>query len=111
MENIWSSKIDAILSVGHSLERIGVRNWALEREAALKALQQLSAIGVAILGGDVYVVQGENIEPNYDNWYCNREAEENEADFVARSVAKAQRYIVNYLTSANNVLFAIVPNT
>lgn len=110
MENIWSSEIDSILSAGHSLKSVGVRNWALEREVALKALEQLSTVGVAVLGGDVYVVKGNRVESNYDNWYCNRGAGEADADFVARSIANARSYIANYQASAENVLFAIVPS-
>ncbi|MFC5473993.1 Imm40 family immunity protein [Paraherbaspirillum soli] len=104
------NEIDSILSVGRSLENIGVRNWALEQEAALAALDQLSAIGVAVLGGDVYAVSGSNVESNYDNWYCNRESNETEIDFIKRSVAKAKSYIANYQITAGSVLFAIVPS-
>ncbi|MEW9899031.1 Imm40 family immunity protein [Chitinivorax sp. PXF-14] len=110
MENIWSSEIDSILSVGRTLDSVGVRNWALEREAALAALEQLSAIKVAVLGGDVYAVNGANVESNYDNWYCNRDGGEADADFVERSIAKARSYITNYRANAGSVLFAIVPS-
>ena len=109
MENIWSSEIDLILSVGRTLESAGVRNWALERDAALAALEQLSAMGVAVLGGDVYSVSGTNVESNYDSWPCNRDSGEAEADFVERSTVKAMDYIANYQATAGNVLFAIVP--
>ncbi|MGH8601616.1 MAG: Imm40 family immunity protein [Gammaproteobacteria bacterium] len=110
MEHIWSSEVDSILGVGRFLESVGVRNWALEREAALAALEQLTAAGVAVLGGDVYAVSGANVESNYDSWYCNRDSGEAEADFVERSIAKAKSYIANYRATAGSVLFAIVPN-
>jgi hypothetical protein len=110
MKIIWSSEVDSILNAGRSLESVGVRNWALERDAALSALDKLSAIGVAALGGDVYVVNGQGIEANYDNWYCNRDVGENEVDFVVRSITKAKSYIENYQTPAAGVLFAIVPS-
>lgn len=111
MEHIWSAEIDSVLSVGRSLESIGVRNWALEPRAALNALKQLSSIGVAVLGGDVYAVSGINVESNYDNWYCNRDSGETAVDFVERSIAKARSYITNYQARAGSVLFAIVPNS
>jgi len=110
MGNIWSSEIDRIFGVGYSLENIGVRNWALDREAALKALEELSAKGIAVLGGDVYAISEQGIESNYDNWYCNRDAGESHPDFVARSISKAIRYIANYNAPAGRVLFAIVPS-
>ena len=110
MEYIWSSEIDSILSVGRSLESVGVRNWALDRESALTALEQLSAMEVAVLGGDVYEVSNTNAESNYDNWYCNRDSGEAEAVFVERSITKARNYIANYQAKAGSVLFAIVPS-
>lgn len=111
MEDFWSPEIDSILSVGRSLEALGIRNWALEPDAALMAVDNLSVIGVPILGGDVYVVAGAHIEMNYDNWYCNRNSGETVADFALRSAAKAKSYIVNYPNSEADVLFAIVPLT
>jgi hypothetical protein len=111
MEMIWSIDIDSILNIGCSLEGVGVRNWALERDAALVALEQLAALGVAVLGGDVYAVSGANAESNYDSWYCDREGGELEAAFVERSIAKARNYIANYHAPPRSVLFAIVPNT
>jgi hypothetical protein len=110
MEHIWSGEIDSILSVGRTLNSVGVRNWALDRDAALAALEQLSAMQVAVLGGDVYAVSGVNVESNYDNWYCNRDGGEAEIDFIERSIAKARDYIANYQASAGSVLFAIVPS-
>lgn len=110
MEHIWSSEIDSILSIGRSLESVGVRNWALEREAALAVLEQLCVMRVAVLGGDVYAISGANVESNYDNWYCDRDNGESETDFVERSIAKARSYVANYQAPAGSVLFAIVPS-
>ncbi|MBV8619169.1 MAG: hypothetical protein JOY84_09930 [Curvibacter sp.] len=110
MEHIWSSEIDTVLSVGRTLDSVGVRNWALEKGAALAALEQLSTMKVAVLGGDVYAVSGANVESNYDNWYCNRDSDETEADFIERSITKAKSYIANYQANAGSVLFAIVPS-
>lgn len=110
MENIWSCEIDPILSVGRILDDVGVHNWALKREAALVALEQLSAMKVAVLGGDVYVVSDASVEPNYDNWYCNRGSGEADSDFVKRSIAEARSYIANYQANTESILFAIVPS-
>ncbi len=70
MSVIWSEKIDSILNSGVSLACVGVKNWALERDDALRAICELKALGVPILGGDVYQLVGEVIEQSYDNWYC-----------------------------------------
>ncbi|MDD5276208.1 MAG: Imm40 family immunity protein [Methylovulum sp.] len=109
MKIFWSSEIDPILSVGRSLEDVGVRNWALRREDALVALTKLAEIGVAVLGGDVYSVSGGGVESNYDNWYCNRGKPESDSAFVERSIAAAMNYIANYRAEEEAVLFAIVP--
>lgn len=112
MDTIWSKESDAILRVGRSLEDIGVRNWALTREQTLIALDQFGAEGIAILGGDVYEIQREGLQLNYDNWYCDRKDSESESSFVYRSIAKAREYITNYkLDQDKECFFAIVPES
>ena len=110
MNNIWSAEIDSVLNVGRNLEIVGVRNWALDRESALKALRQFSVMKIAVLGGDVYTVRDTRLESTYDNWYCNARAGERGAEYVARSIATAKQYIANYPANAGDVLFAIVPS-
>lgn len=109
MQNIWSREIDFILNNGVLLKNNGVHNWALSREAALIALEQLSAMSVAVLGGDVYLMTAEGLKVSYDNWYCNRETAESEKNYVMRSIATAVRYIKNYQEPSNNAFFAIIP--
>ena len=110
MGKFWSCEVDSILGVGRSLEDIGVRNWALNQEDSLTALIKLTEIGIAVLGGDVYSVNGEFVESNYDNWYCNRDEHESDLAFVERSIIVARSYITNYKTQKESVLFAIVPD-
>lgn len=110
MKCVWSEDVDAVLSVGRTLKSIGVRNWALDRQAALAALERLATLQVAVLGGDVYAVRGESVESNYDSWYCTRDSGEGKAAFVVRSIAKAKSYIANYKAATGSVLFAMVPN-
>jgi len=112
MDTIWSKDSDAILRVGRSLEDIGVRNWALTKEQTLTALDQFEAEGIAILGGDVYEVQRECLQSNYDNWYCDREENESKSAFVSRSIAKARDYVTTYkLKRGAECFFAIVPDS
>jgi hypothetical protein len=108
MEYVWSKEIDSVLSVGRHLENIGVRNWALGRDAALTALEQLRTLGVPVLGGDVYTVRGDDVELSYDSWYCNQDGKA-DREFVEQSIAKASNYIGNYRSTSGEVLFAIVP--
>ena len=109
MKYFWSNEVDSILSVGRSLEDAGICNWALNREDALVALAKLLEIGVAVLGGDVYLVKGAFVDSNYDNWYCDQSERESDSAFVERSITMARSYIVNYRALECSVLFAIVP--
>jgi hypothetical protein len=107
MSVIWSEQIDPILSCGVSLEHLGVRNWALGRDDALRAIYELEAFGIAILGGDVYQLVGETAEQTYDSWYCDQGPDEPDSVFIKRSSDKAKNYIFSYLLQEG--LFALVP--
>jgi len=109
METIWSITADSILSTGRALMAIGVHNWALTKEQALIAADLLAAEGIAILGGDVYEVVCDVIQPTYDNWYCERLSGESEATFVERCLLKTRSYIAGYEAKGRTILFAIVP--
>lgn len=107
MSIIWSEEIDPILSRGIPLCDLGVRNWALTRDHALHAIYQLEALGVAILGGDVYRLVGETVALTYDSWHCDQGPDEAGSDFSKRSSDAATSYILNYLMSEG--LFSLVP--
>jgi len=107
MSFFYSSEIDKILSVGVSLEHLGINNWALPRNDALEALSKFESSGVAVLGGDVFVLSNGYIEQNYDNWYYECGPKESNADLVHSSIEKTRHYIENYLDQ--NALFALVP--
>jgi hypothetical protein len=89
------------------LDCLGVRNWALSRDNALRAIDDLEDFGVAILGGDVYLLVGEIAEQTYDSWYCDRGHDEPESVFFKRSLDKAREYVSGY--SVQGALFALVP--
>jgi hypothetical protein len=109
MKPVWSSEIDPILSVGKALDGMGIRNWALERHAALSALERLSELGIGVLGGDVYHFDGKQFQPNRDNWFCKRHKDDQPIDFVARSIAETRRFIRRYPVTAT-AFFALVPD-
>lgn len=70
MKTVWSDKIDTLLQNGLSLEKIGVRNWALQKNEALLVLQKFEEMRVAILGGDVCELKEGIVQYNYDSWHC-----------------------------------------
>lgn len=107
MSTIWSEQVDPILSRGVLLDGLGVRNWALGRDDALHAIYELEALGVAILGGDVYKLVGDKAELTYDSWYCDQGPGESDSDFTKRSSGKAASYILSCLMPDG--LFSLVP--
>ncbi|KPW73761.1 MULTISPECIES: Imm40 family immunity protein [Pseudomonas syringae group] len=107
MSIIWSEQIDPILSQGKSLNHLGVRNWALGHDEALLAIHELEALGIAILGGDVYKLVSDKFEHTYDSWHCDQEVDECDSIFLKRSSDKARSYILNYPTDEG--LFILVP--
>lgn len=108
MNCIWSTEVDSILATGRPLSDLSVRNWALDRDSAQLALDQLASLGIAVLGGDIYVPDGTSFRQNYDNWYCNRMTGESDNDFLARSISTARDYISKYLDAQAH--YAIVPD-
>jgi hypothetical protein len=110
MNSIWTNEINSILGVGFPMDNIGTNNWALIREDAIEAVDKLGDIGVAILGGDVLRIDGENISYSYDNWLCNRDDDESDLGFRNKSIAITKKYIADYKKSESCFLFAIVPN-
>lgn len=108
MHIIWSEEIDEILGFyGVSLECVGVKNWALERDNALQAIYKLEILGIPILGGDVYRMVDNMPQLTYDNWFCDKYDHELAPAFLERSLELARKYICSYLT--DDALFAIVP--
>jgi hypothetical protein len=79
----------------------------LGRDDALRAIYELEAFGIAILGGDVYQLVGEKAEQTYDSWYCDQGPDEPDSVFLKRSSDKAKNYICSYLMQEG--LFALVP--
>lgn len=110
MSSIWTPAVDAILKQGLWLGRVGVQNWALNRHLTMEALSRLEYLGVAVLGGDVYIQQDDNIEQNYDSWYCEQPPGEIDSTFISRSIQAARQYVAAYAPERNDVMFAIVPD-
>lgn len=108
---IWSTEVDEILKQGYFLGKEGVNNWALSKQQALKALDELLIKKFSILGGDVYVSRNDMFRPTYDNWYCDFFPEESDEEYLWRSIEKAKLYIEKYgITEKEDFYFVLVPN-
>ena len=106
---MWSDLVRDILKKGSFLSDEGIYNWALTKTDALIALDELFAIRVAILGGDVC----SKIDGRYslvgDNWYCDRNESESHDEFLIRSYNVAKKYIEKYDDLSGCSYFIIVP--
>ena len=103
--------LNNILKVGISLEPLGVKNWALSKSDALRALDEFLDIKIPILGGDVCERVDGLLQYNYDNWYCDKLPGETKLEFANRSIKIARDYIENYnFKGSGEVFFVFVPD-
>ncbi len=102
-------QINKLLKKGHSLQGIGINNWAFSKEHALNILDRFEELQVIILGGDVLELINGNFQHNYDNWYCNKLPNETDLEFARRSSIVAREYIENYsIDDVSKILFSFV---
>ncbi|MBE0437075.1 MAG: hypothetical protein IBX56_14885 [Methylomicrobium sp.] len=105
----WSEDVKKILEGGISLSSVGIDNWALDKNQATLAIDEFERHKIPILGGDVYEMVDGYPEANYDNWYCDRNANEELEDYVARSVGRARDYVESYSSpSGQEAYFVLV---
>lgn len=95
MHVVQSSEADRILSVGVWLGPEH-RNWALNKEQALTAIDCLREAGITVLGGDVLGGPEENYRHTYDNWYFEPQSSGAESDAVSSGAQKASSYVRGY---------------
>lgn len=92
--------------------RVGVKLETTEvgfsRHEALEALKLLDGTRVIVFGGDVYRKELNGWTPTYDNWSCEPQPTESEAEFAMRSRAKARDYISKYPDAGGSLLFVMV---
>ena len=94
------------MSVGKSLDDMGMSEIAWKSQDALKVIDFLAKKGNTILGGDVYTYSENEIESTYDSWYSNKSISEN---VVQESRDKAFEYITEYnKNNGDNYLYSII---
>lgn len=74
--NDLDSYLGLLASRGISLVSSGLTEVALDRAAALSAIDLLASANVPILGGDVYIERQGRIEIGFSNWYTDRQDSE-----------------------------------
>jgi hypothetical protein len=92
---------------GYDLNNPNIVSKALTKQEALDAIKFYHQLEIPILGGDVFFLNQENeIDWAYDNWYCERNIDEHDIEYLDKSIDKAISYIRNYHNeSMKNCIF------
>ena len=91
-----------------SLENFGMNELAWKKKEAEKLIASLMRDNIGVLGGDVYKIYPDRIEPLYDNWSCDSRESESREEYFLRSKSQALSYISSYAVShGSNIVFSI----
>jgi len=94
---------------GVPLLALGLDDVALDRYAALQAVDLLRASSRSILGGDVFFEKEGKLEVAYANWHTDKDVAGASADHVNRSCDESRNYIESFPNrSGATPLFVIV---
>jgi Immunity protein 40 len=105
----FTEEANRILESGFSLSNIGIENWALSKEQALVALEDLTKLNATVLGGDVVQFVQNVPRLTYDNWFCEIEDGESTMAFAIRSLVVAKSFINGYRNlNVREPFFALV---
>lgn len=93
-------------------DQMGTKDWAFNRDNALKALAIMRKENMPCYGGDVIKEKDGNFAfdyKDYGSWYYNRRENETQEQYVANSISEAEKYINNYPERHGNYYYIIVP--
>ncbi|BAP61014.1 hypothetical protein MMKA1_08970 [Methanococcus maripaludis KA1] len=98
-----------LLQNGVDLKKIGIYNFAWGFADVITTIEFLTDQGFIILGGDVFSLDGENIESIGDGWYFENKYDK-EKTAITESKKKAISYIKKYKTRnlGETYLYSIV---
>lgn len=85
-----------VISSAISLKELGITDLAWKWEDIHHVIEFLKKNGYAILGGDVYFIENNQIETTYDSWYINRETGKSWCDYIKESEKVTVDYINEY---------------
>ena len=101
MPKPWTSFVsNTVLARAIDLSDHGESDHGWLRDDALTVVAAAEAAHVVILGGDVWLRLGDQVEiaPGGDNWWVDNDGIKPTDEDVARSAAKARRYIATFPT-------------
>ena len=86
----------------------GMDDLAWTKQDAKNLIESIMNDKIGILGGDVYKLSINFLEPLYDNWSCEPNKSESEEEFYLRSKIESLKYIENYPIELNEkIIFSI----
>ena len=90
-------------------DKLGVEEWAFNREDALKLLEDRRSKNIACSGGDV-IVEDESGKFSYPgaNWYCQSDQFKTTEEYVEGSFKKASDYINNFSEKPDHKYFYVL---
>lgn len=94
-----------------SLEHLGISELAWNWKSAIKAIEFLSNNNCAILGGDVYDLNDDELNVTSDSWYFNKSEARSDQDYLIESSKRAITYINQYhARNGEDFYYSIVSN-
>ncbi len=97
-----------IFQKSKSLEKYGLSDLTCDKEDAKGLIHAIMQEHIGILGGDVYKLQSDCLEPLSDNWSCEPTDMESEEEFYKRSKTQSLNYIENYpMKSGEKIIFSV----
>lgn len=92
-----------------NLNVLGINNVAYSKCEALRMISRFEEQGIPVLGGDVFLLKDNAPILTFDNWYCDKNPQESDQEYIIRSCKKAYEYVSNYDSNDfNKVLFSLV---
>lgn len=95
-----------LIKLGYNLETLGIAEIAWKSEDIMKVIDFLIEKKYIILGGDVYLLNGKELEFTYDSWYIE---ESSSPSLVEESRKKAYEYINEYVkNNGQGYMYSVV---
>lgn len=92
-----------------SLDKYGINQLAWEKADAMKLIFSIMNDRIGVLGGDVYRLTSDRLEPLCDNWLNEPSDVESLDEFFLRSKSETLKYIEVYPVDAEEkILFSII---
>ncbi|MEK5389039.1 Imm40 family immunity protein [Margalitia sp. FSL K6-0131] len=102
---------NTIKSLAISLDELGITDLAWKWGDVQHVIEFLKQNDFAILGGDVYIIENNQINTTYDSWYINRGPGESWYDYINECEKKTIEYINEYhFKNGDNYCYSLVYN-